>query len=171
MARVIINRRVTNDAWLRLDAAAADTVDLTEFDAARGDFLVPLASWQARRSAWQARPGRTGVWLAPTDDPSAVHDAHDLALVAVHFPAYADGRGYSLAFQLRRDGYAGELRAIGAIGRDQFIELERTGFDAIEVRAGEDSDELIRGFDALGKACRANARAPEPPVRRRIGAT
>ena len=57
-----------------------------------------------------------------------------LALIALVFPAYKDGRAYSQARMLReRYGYRGEVRATGQVLRDQFVFLMRSGFDAFEV--------------------------------------
>ncbi|HYY61036.1 MAG TPA: DUF934 domain-containing protein, partial [Burkholderiales bacterium] len=78
--------------------------------------------------------------LEPTDDPAAV--AERLARVArveVHFPKFGDGRGFSIGRLLReRYGYTGELRAVGHITRDHLFFLESCGFDAFELREGED---------------------------------
>ncbi|WP_353185911.1 DUF934 domain-containing protein [Bosea sp. (in: a-proteobacteria)] len=56
-----------------------------------------------------------------------------LALVAIGFPAYSDGRGFSLARQLRRAGFTGELRASGPLIPDQFAYALACGFDTIEL--------------------------------------
>ena len=67
------------------------------------------------------------------------HLAH-LALIALVFPAYKDGRAYSQARQLREQyGFHGELRATGNILRDQFLFLLRAGFDALEVAKDTDA--------------------------------
>ena len=60
--------------------------------------LLPLDAYIARPQS-----AAHGVWLAPTDDPAAL-DAHlaSVPLVAVQFPKFADGRGYSIAARLRR---------------------------------------------------------------------
>src|SRR5690606_18761463 len=94
-----------------------------------GPVLVPLAVWQAQRDALAARAasGEVGVWLDAGDDPAALADAvADLAVIAVNFPKFADGRGYSTATLLRtRYGFSGELRAVGQVLRDQFNYLVR----------------------------------------------
>jgi uncharacterized protein (DUF934 family) len=64
-----------------------------------------------------------------------------LALVALVFPKFKDGRAYSQARLLReRYGYRGELRATGQILRDQFLFLVRAGFDALDVAKASDVD-------------------------------
>ena len=74
-----------------------------------------------------------GVWLAGSDDPAALaDDLHALALVAMDFPKFTDGRGYSIAVALRnRFGYTGPLRAIGQVLRDQFNSICRA---AVSIR-------------------------------------
>lgn len=58
-----------------------------------------------------------------------------LALIAIAFPAYGDGRGYSIARQLRALGYTGTLRAVGPLIADQFHYALACGFDEIELPA------------------------------------
>ena len=70
--------------------------------AERAPVLVPLALWQCRRPALLRRRGDVGVWLAPADDPAALAaDLAALPLIAVDFPQFTDGRGYSIARLLR----------------------------------------------------------------------
>ena len=98
-----------------------------------------------------ARGEPTGLWLAPEEDPAEIAAAlASLALVAVHFPKFTDGRGYSTASLLRRrHGYRGELRAFGDVRRDLLPFLERAGFDAFELRDGEDADAALSAFDEI----------------------
>ena len=64
-----------------------------------------------------------------------------LALVALVFPSFRDGRAYSQARLLREQhGFHGELRATGDILRDQFLFLLRAGFDAFEVKKDADAE-------------------------------
>ena len=86
--------------------------------------------------------------LEPGDDPAAVADQLDrVARVEVNFPKFGDGRGYSIAVLLRRRyGYKGELRAVGQITRDHLYFMDRVGFDAFELREGEDAAEALASF-------------------------
>jgi uncharacterized protein (DUF934 family) len=89
------------------------------------------------------------IRLEPTDDPSAIADQlARAARVDVNFPKFGDGRGFSLARLLRtRYGYRGELRAVGQVTRDHLYYMEQCGFDAFELREGEDAQEALAGFD------------------------
>ena len=56
-----------------------------------------------------------------------------VALIRVQFPSFADGRGFSIARSLRRQGYAGRLRAAGHVLSDQYAMARRAGFDEVEI--------------------------------------
>ena len=109
--------------------------------------------------------------LEPTDDPAAV--AERLARVArveVHFPKFGDGRGFSIGRLLReRYGYTGELRAVGHITRDHLFFLESCGFDAFELREGEDPHAALAAFDDFSESYQASPKRAQPLFRRRLG--
>jgi len=72
--------------------------------------------------------------LANTDDPSAlVPYLADLRLIRIAFPAFSDGRGFTLARRLRMMGYKGRLRAKGHVLADQYAMARRVGFDEVEI--------------------------------------
>jgi len=107
--------------------------------------------------------------LEPTDEPAAFADRLGTAArVEVNFPKFGDGRGYSIGRLLReRYGYRGELRAVGHITRDLLFYLESCGFDAFELRPGEDPQEALAGFDDFSEAYQASVARPLPLFRRR----
>jgi uncharacterized protein (DUF934 family) len=111
------------------------------------------------------------VVLEPTDDPRAIADKlPGLKLVAVNFPKYADGRGYSIGRLLReRYGYKGELRAVGVVARDHLQLLAQCGFDSFQLREGEDAAEALAGLADFSEAYQASAAQPVPLFRRRHG--
>jgi uncharacterized protein (DUF934 family) len=111
------------------------------------------------------------VVLEPTDDPGALAGRlRDLTLIAVNFPKYGDGRGYSIARLLReRYGYRGELRAIGVVARDHLQSMAQCGFDSFQLRDGEDAVEALQGLDDFSEAYQANAAQRVPLFRRRVG--
>ena len=166
MANIIKDRKVAADPWLRLDPGPDGGVP--EIPAGR-DVIVPLALWQSRREALLARPGRLGVWLKSDDEPGLIAD--DLRLfgvIAVDFPKFGDGRGYSTARLLReRFGWNGELRATGDIFRDQLFYLSSCGFNSFVMREGEDPQEALSGFGVFSEAYAASVERPLPLFRRR----
>lgn len=146
MATLIKNAKIAANSWQRLERGADGELPAIP---ATGDLLVPLALWQASATALLARgAGRLGVWLASDEDPAQVADSFEaFSLIAVHFPQFTDGRGYSTARLLReRYGWNGELRAIGDVQRDQLFYLSRCGFDAFLLNDGLDAsqEDLLR---------------------------
>jgi uncharacterized protein (DUF934 family) len=109
------------------------------------------------------------VWLAPGDDPATLaDDVGQLPLIAVDFPKFTDGRGYSTARLLREKyGYAGELRAIGDILRDQLYYLHACGFNAFAVRADRDLADALKGLGDFSDNYQTTVGRPVPLFRRR----
>jgi uncharacterized protein (DUF934 family) len=72
--------------------------------------------------------------LAQTDDPALVLPYLDaLKLIRVAFPAFNDGRAFTIARRLRMAGFAGHLRAVGPVIADQYAMARRVGFDDVEI--------------------------------------
>lgn len=146
-----------------------DIVDVAELPEA-SSALVPLAFWREHRALLVAR-GDTGVWLAPDDDPSHLAaDVKLLPVIAIDFPSFTDGRGYSTARLLReRYAFAGELRAIGDIQRDQLFYLREVGFDAFAVRDDKDVIDALFGLHDFADGYQSSA-VRTPWFRRRAAA-
>jgi len=156
MTTLIKYRRIVSDSWQLLGMGEADLP--AELPLA-GDLIIPLTLWRERHTLLTGRTGRTGVWLEPSDDPAELTALPPLPpLIAVRFPAFTDGRGYSTARLLRsRYGFTGELRAIGDVLRDQLFELARCGFDAFALRADQDAEHALAAFDDFSEAYQAAA--------------
>jgi uncharacterized protein (DUF934 family) len=105
---------------------------------------------KARRVAPESpcSPEARVLRLEPTDDLEKIRGRLEgLTRIEINFPKFGDGRGYSLARLLRtRYGYKGELRAVGHITRDHLYFMERVGFDAYELRQGEDAEAARAAF-------------------------
>lgn len=71
--------------------------------------------------------------LASDADPAQVSLSPGLAMIRIRFPSFADGRGFSIARQLRLLGYTGRLRAVGHVLADQYAMARRSGFDEVEI--------------------------------------
>ena len=78
--------------------------------------------------------GGTALDMAHTDDPALLEPViAQLTLIRVTFPAFSDGRGFTVARRLRMLGYTGELRALGPVIAEQYAMARRVGFDAVEI--------------------------------------
>ena len=162
MDNVIKDVRVAADNWQLLEADAAVP--------ASGAVIVPLATWLAARTALAARAEPLGLWLAGDAEPAQIADAlHHFALIAIRFPKFGDGRGFSTARLLReRYGFRGELRAFGDLLRDLLPELHRCGFDSVVLRESEDPHAALQALDALPEIYAASVTTPQPLFRRRL---
>ncbi|MEZ5504900.1 MAG: DUF934 domain-containing protein [Gammaproteobacteria bacterium] len=136
---------------------------------ASGDIIVDVALWEARKSDLKNRDGRVGVLLQGDAEPDAIiDDLRDLAVIAIQFPVFRDGRGFSLARILRdRLGYKGELRAVGDVLRDQLFFMQRCGFNAFEPRADRCIEQALKGLTDFTVVYQADANEKRPIYRRR----
>jgi uncharacterized protein (DUF934 family) len=169
MAVIIKNRQVAANTWQLLKAGADQGLPAVP---PAGDVIVSLAQWQAQKDALLARQGRVGVWLANTDDPAVIAgDLQHIEVVAVDFPHFTDGRGASIGRLLReRHGWKGELRAVGDVIRDVIFYLSRCGFDAFDLRPGEDAQAALPAFEDFSEAYQISVERPQPLFRRRLAA-
>jgi len=77
------------------------------------------------------------------DLQSLLASAHKLSMIAIEFGTFADGRGFSMARMLRRDGFQGEIRAVGDVAMDRIDFMQRVGFNAFELRDDQDAAQAL----------------------------
>lgn len=108
-----------------------------------GDVIISLARYQELGESLLAEGRSVGVRLEPHEEVEALaYDLPRLALVALAFPKFRDGRAYTAARLLReRHGYKGQVRAVGEVLREQAGFMLRCGFDAFEPADGSSSQE------------------------------
>ena len=167
--QIIKQREVVDDDWSVLKLVEDGTPETVEVPA--GKIIVPVKVWLAQREQLLARAarGELGVWFASDELAHTVKDdLGQFAVVAVDFPKFSDGRGYSIAYNLRkRLGYQGELRAIGDVLRDQLLFHSRCGFDAFAVREDKDINDALNAFNEFSEQYQGATDNPEPLFRRR----
>ena len=155
----------TTDKWRVLrDAVEFDAgLPPRSGEAEAEPILLPLTLYLA-----QSQPAAHGVWLSPTDDPIAlVPHLQSVPLVAIDFPVFNDGRGYSTAAVLRsRHRYRGDLRAIGDVLIDQLFFLRRVGFSSFALRADQDRDRAVKALSTFSDVYQSAADQPLPAFRR-----
>ena len=132
--------------------------------------VLTLAQWKERREELLASDARIGIRLEPADDPAELApDIDRIQLVAINFPKFADGRGYSSAALLRtRYEFRGELRAVGDVGRDQLFYLKRCGFDAFALAPHRDPHAALASLGDFNVRYQGSVDDPLPLFRRRF---
>lgn len=131
MATIYKDGEFVEENWAVADAETGTSIG--------GDALVPLTLFMAEADAFLARDGRTAVIVEAGDDVEQVVPYLDrLALVAVDFPSFSDGRGFSAARILREQiGYRGDIRAIGKYILDQVPLARRCGVTSFDISKPE----------------------------------
>jgi uncharacterized protein (DUF934 family) len=168
MAQLIKNQSVTVDGWKTLEIAAheaAETIALPP-----GDVIFPLAIWQARKAEIISTHKRIGLLLQPGDSVSEIAaDLEYFIVIAIDFPKFVDGRGYSIASLLRqRYQFEGELRAVGDVLHDQLFFMARVGFDSYALKDGKNVTHALKaGFSPFSDSYQNATNQPLPYFRRR----
>jgi uncharacterized protein (DUF934 family) len=125
--------------------------------------ILPLQDWlelkDKRDSAVQLEPGDGAAPL--------LEHLHEISLVAVNFPSFMDGRGFSYGRELRERGYRGELRAVGSFIRDQLHYLSRCGFNAFQLADEQELEEAIASLGDFDEHYQGAIDEPRPLFRRR----
>ncbi len=139
----------------------------TETLPATGGYIVPLSLWQAHKEELLAL-GNIAVFLASDQSPKLLGtDVQSFTLIAVDFPKFADGRGFSYGRELREQhDFTGELRAIGDFMRDQLYFLKRCGFNSFALQSDE-LDEALASFNDFSDAYQPSIDQALPIFRRR----
>ena len=161
-ARLIRHSRLQVNDWRVFEPEAADAKDdkglpsadtLPTLPADEPGWIVPLALWTAAQDTLRQRRHPVAVLLAPDAKLQNLVgadgrvDATGLAFIAIDFPIYTDGRGYSLAQLLRtRHHWQGELRALGDVMIDTIHYQARVGFDSFLVKPDHDPAKALAAF-------------------------
>jgi uncharacterized protein (DUF934 family) len=166
--QIILDKQVVADDWqvLRL----APDQDPASTSVPQGKVLLPLAVWQAQAAALASRlaSGEIGVWFASDERAETLRDVvQQFPVIGVDFPKFADGRGYSTAYNLRaRLGFTGQLRALGDVLRDQMFYMQRVGFNAFAPRPDRNIHDALKGLFDFSEAYQTSLDQKQPLFRR-----
>lgn len=165
MPKLIKDKAIVDDSWIVIEAT--DTPEAVDTNAS--GIIVPLNVWQAQKSKLEARKSDIGVWLNSDQLADELGtDAAGFAIVALNFPGFMDGRGFTAARLLReRFGFEGELRAIGHVIRDQLFFLQRCGFNSFAMGDDIDLEAALSSFDDFSETYQGASDQKLPLFRRR----
>jgi uncharacterized protein (DUF934 family) len=158
--QIIKDQQIVADGWTHV--ADGEPVP------ASGAAIVSLNRWQSEKDALLARKAPLGLQLKSDEEPEAVaSDVAHFQVIAVEFPKFTDGRGYTTGRLLReRFGFKGELRAVGHVLRDQMFYMFRCGFNAFELPAGKSLDDALTAYKDFSVTYQPAADDQRPLFRR-----
>ncbi|MFT6916753.1 MAG: hypothetical protein ACJAWL_003096 [Motiliproteus sp.] len=169
---LIINQQpVNDDRWISIN-------DVEQLQAQAGDADL-IVSWalfqeqeqdkeqsQEQEQALAARSGQLGLAIPnDLDVNELVSLLPQLALIAVDFPSFGDGRAFSQAQLLRRAGFSGQIRALGDVTWDRLRFMHRCGIDAMEIDDARYTPEMLHAFAEVTVRNQGAADDPRPLYR------
>ncbi|EOQ65321.1 hypothetical protein F935_00165 [Acinetobacter calcoaceticus ANC 3811] len=124
----------------------------------QGDVVVTTAQLDQLANV----QGKKALYVTVNDSPeNHTFPLNELDAIFIEFAGFGDGRGYSFAALLRRQGFQGELRAAGDVFKDVLNYLKRSGFDSFVVKEGKDVQEAAAGLQDFTNPYQASTGVPE----------
>ncbi|MAL96889.1 DUF934 domain-containing protein [Hydrocarboniclastica marina] len=156
---------VAEDKWKLVEQTDDDSAVKPD----GGSVIVPLSWWLDNRSSVSGDKN-IGIWFDSSDEPEMLgEECQSVPIIAVNFPKFTDGRGYSIARLLReRYHFPNELRAIGDVLLDQLFYMKRCGFDTFKLRADKDVAKAQANLSVFGDSYQAAFDQQDPLFRRRF---
>ena len=163
---LIKDGRIVEDEWVQVADGEPVPADRPA--------IVTFERWQEERASFDGRNAALGLRVkSGTLAPAIAADLDRFALVAIEFPKFRDGRGFSTARELReRYGYEGEIRAVGHVIPDQYRFLVRTGFTSAEAPEHTKPESWAHALTEITVAFQPSLDDAQPLslLRRRLGA-
>ncbi len=165
MPLINANQVVSNDPWLLIRGENA-VEQLETAIASEQPLLVEWALWLDNKSELITRAADVAVVIdGATDWDVFSEELSHFKLVAIDFPSFADGRGFSQARMLRRDGFKGEIRAVGDVTWDRLRYMKRCGFDTYAIADDRFDDAIFSAFTEINVCLQGSADDPRPIYR------
>lgn len=144
---------------------------LEQGSSAQAPVILPLAEWLEQANTDSPDPSVAPCLASDTELTSSLYASlQGCALIAVAFPVFTDGRGYTLGRLLRqRYGFRGELRAVGDIMVDQLEALRRCGFNAMALREDQDMAVALRALHTFSAHYQSDATESRSLLEKRSG--
>lgn len=166
MPKLIKYKEVIADGWTLIKETDVEPDQVQE-----GYWILPFSLYRSFAEQGQGMT-RFGFWLSSDSLLDEVTPfINDVQVIAIEFPTFTDGRGFSLARSLRdRYDYSGELRAFGYFLPDQLFYMNRCGFNAFSLADDVSDDEvaeMIGRFNDFSETYQAAVDDPQPLFRKR----
>lgn len=150
---LLTNGKVTEDKWIALDEEAfANDPDalIARLVANSSTVIYPLASFLAHRDVLKKHSQNVALVVTGDDNLNELTELLDeVAMIAIEFPVLRDGRGFSIARNIVRRGFKGEVRAIGDVGFDRLDNMHRSGFNAYQVQSDDCAEMFAKAIQEI----------------------
>lgn len=165
MQRIIKQQLSTDDQWQLISEIAPDFIPEANID-----YILPVEYWQGLAPEFTGFSTVPAVWLEADIELEPLSEVFAaVPLVAVEFPAFMDGSGFSTGSLIREMfSYKGELRAFGSLLSDQLGYLRRCGYDSVALPDDQDPDTAVQQFNAEGVSYQGDVLRPTTPFRDRV---
>ena len=133
-----------------------------------GSIIIPASYWLENKASLASRTD-IGIWLdSDAEIELYIKEIAELPLIAINFPAFANGRGYSLARLIKeRTEFKGELRAIGDVLLDQLFFMKRCGFNTFLLKEGLSAEKALEYLETFADPYQLAYDKPSPLFRRK----
>jgi uncharacterized protein (DUF934 family) len=160
MQKLINQTSEIKNSWNLISDKAADF--------SQPNIMIPASYWLANQSHFSGRSD-VAIWFAGNDNVAEFEGKLDqFPVIGVNFPAFADGRGYSIAHLIiERQNYIGELRAIGDVLIDQLFFMKRCGFSTYLLKEGLEPNVAIGYFETFSEPYQLAVDIKDPIFRRK----
>ena len=165
--RIIKDGEIINNEWVIVTGTDDSSVDFVT----KAKSIISLDLWKNHKDTLSTQLASQALGLFLHNDQDLADISDDIQrfdVIAIEFPVFMDGRGFSIARLLRdRYHYKGELRATGAIIRDQLCYLKRSGFNAFDMDEDIDLDAALSSLNDFTESYQTSADQPTPLFRRK----
>lgn len=157
---------IQNDPWVLVQGEQGAEQLQAEIGTG-SSLIVEWALWQDNAEQLKARTAPVAVLInGATDMDALAAELAQFELVAIDFPSFADGRGFSQARLLRqRLNFSGEIRAVGDVTWDRLRYMHRCGFDTFTIAEDRYDDGIFKAFTEINVCLQGAADDPRPIYR------
>jgi len=156
MPKIIKGAEVADDPWIIIEKGFEGELPADPL------LLLPMQYWLDNRDKLNLTV--TGIWIDSDESVELIgHEANLFPLIAVNFPVFTDGRGFSIGRLLKeRYEFTGQLRAIGSPIQDQLFYLMRCGFTSFDLKDGSDLESALSSLNDFDESYQGAIVPPEP---------
>lgn len=124
---------------------------VSEISNTTGEVLIPVKYLADYQQSGVNISNRVILLLSPDSELTTIAlELKYFDAIAIEFPSFMDGRGYSIARNIRDElKYQGELRAVGDVLVDQLFMLSRCGFDSFSLQESQNTEAAIKALNTF----------------------